>query len=354
MHTILKRMKPFSRYLCLLGCLFLVYCTADPIQKSELQALLNKCAPVSYAPVSFPLDDVLNISHIQSIGTHNSYHKASPLVSVLEWAYDMPSLEQQLEMGVRQFEFDVVQKKDSNRFETVHLELIDAKSNCDDLSECLEHIKCWSQSHPNHVPILIMIEAKDLKYEPSSKALTALMQLEEQITLSWGLNNIVLPLDIQKDASSLSQAVSKTGWPSLKNMRGKALFLYSDIPKVLRMYASKSTVLFLDGKGMDVPYGVIHSITDVEEDEILVRAFVKKNHLVRTRADSGGHEARRSDFSRFHKALQSGAHFISTDYVTPSKQFRYAIKMPGKWPVRCNVLVSPYICSSEALEKAQN
>ncbi len=46
-------------------------------------------------------------------------------------------------------------------FKVLHIQDIDFESNCWTFVECLQTVKAWSDAHPGHVPIMILIEAKD-------------------------------------------------------------------------------------------------------------------------------------------------------------------------------------------------
>jgi hypothetical protein len=52
-----------------------------------------------------------------------------------------------------------------------------------------------------------------------------------------------------------------------------------------------------------------------------IQEFVKKGYMVRTRSDANTIEARNNDYSRWLKALESGAQVITTDYYKPSNLF---------------------------------
>ena len=80
-----------------------------------------------------------------------------------------------------------------------------------------------------------------------------------------------------------------------------------------------------------------------------IAQLVTDGYIVRTRADSGGAEPDNNDTARFEAALAAGAHTISTDYG-PVEGMDYWIEIPNGTPSRCNPLVAPEWCSSEAIE----
>jgi hypothetical protein len=53
-------------------------------------------------------------------------------------------------------------------FKVMHLADIDFRSSCVTWVECLQTVQRWSKAHPRHVPILILINAKDGPLGPGS------------------------------------------------------------------------------------------------------------------------------------------------------------------------------------------
>ena len=94
----------------------------------------------------------------------------------------------------------------------------------------------------------------------------------------------------------------------------------------------------------------IFSLTDPIGDGEQIAQLVTDGYIVRTRADSGGEEPDNNDTVRFEAALAAGAHTISTDYPGPVEGMDYWITIPNGTPSRCNPLVAPEWCSSEAIE----
>lgn len=104
------------------------------------------------------IDPRLKLHHFMIAGTHNSYHKKS-----LFYSYQHKELESQLDAGVRQLELDIHLME--NYDVTYHLQLIDDKTNCYCLSECLRRILQWSEMNLEHHPIFLFLEIKQKFYE---------------------------------------------------------------------------------------------------------------------------------------------------------------------------------------------
>src|SRR4051794_13726710 len=102
-------------------------------------------APIAW---SYALDDTLRITDAQVAATHNSYHVAPDPYVVPDWDYTMPTLTEQLAMGVRGVELDVHQHSDT--FRVYHVADLDDGVTCDTLAACLDELAAWSARNPAH------------------------------------------------------------------------------------------------------------------------------------------------------------------------------------------------------------
>ncbi|MBE7181032.1 MAG: hypothetical protein INR71_07460, partial [Terriglobus roseus] len=147
----------------------------------------------------------VRINQIQVVGSHNSYHAGlTPGVRAIlaqrnpqalrSLDYSHPSLTTQLENGVRQLEIDVHADAKGGRyahlaaddviakaglppdppyntdgkmnlpgFKVMHVTGIDQRSRCELFTDCLREVRAWSQAHPKHDPVFLLIEAKEEK-----------------------------------------------------------------------------------------------------------------------------------------------------------------------------------------------
>ncbi len=300
------------------------------------------------------LDDELNFSHLQALGTHNSYH-LEPEIQVPAWQYSHLPLDQQLgEQGVRQFELDVYYEPQERVFEVYHVYAIDQETTCDTLPTCLTTMKSWSDRHRAHHPLLILIEIKG----PHSKDshLNLLRDLESQILSIWPWDRLVHPDLLRGESDNLRDAIETNGWPKLSRLRGRSLFVLHTGGRLRALYTRDQTttagrVLFPDAYGdIDLPIAAYHSINGPIGGFDRIQRTVQAGHLVRTRADSDGEQARALDYRQFEAALESGAHFISTDFPYPGDEMQYGVTIPGGQPSRCNPLTGPMGCQSRDIE----
>ena len=85
-------------------------------------------------------------------------------------------------------------------------------------------------------------------------------------------------------------------------------------------------------------------------DLVALQELVRLGYMVRTRADADTEQSRTGDTTRRDTALESGAHFVSTDYPVPDPRFTdYQVTIPGGYIARCNPVSATTQCSSEEL-----
>ena len=146
------------------------------------------------------IDANVAINQLQSFGTHNSYKEKIPDVEMAlinerlpkvgpTLDYEHRSLAEQLDKGARQIELDPSDDPDGGLYSTplarkilaergvalasydlsamakpgikvIHVADIDYRSHCLLFVDCLKQVKAWSDAHPDHTPILMMINPK--------------------------------------------------------------------------------------------------------------------------------------------------------------------------------------------------
>src|SRR5688572_29528655 len=113
--------------------------------------------------LSYPMDNVLKINHLQVKGTHNSYHLKPQEQTIIPWNYSHLPLDQQFTtQGVRAVELDVSYSAALGYLEVFHLGGgLDEQTTCRIFVDCLSTLERWSAGHPAHHPIFIQIEVKD-------------------------------------------------------------------------------------------------------------------------------------------------------------------------------------------------
>jgi hypothetical protein len=353
---------------------------------------------------AYPRDDQLRLNHIQVLGTHNSYHvQAKPaLFAALEafdenlartLEYTHRPLEEQLDqLGIRQFELDVfadpagglyadpagarvVNEPEPRRPEleqpglkVLHVQDIDYRTRCLTLVSCLETIRAWSDEHPGHAPILVLIEAKDdvipdpldlgfVRPVPFGPA--ELDEIDDDIRATIPPDKLITPDEVRGDHATLEEAIRTEGWPTLGETRGRILFALDNEGSERDDYIAGHPSLA--GRAMfasvrpGAPEAAFIKLNDSIDDQELIREVVAMGFIVRTRADGDTVEARTGDTARRDAALASGAQFVSTDYPEPDPRFGtgYMVEIPGGVPARCNPVSAPAPCSPLDVENPQ-
>jgi hypothetical protein len=357
------------------------------------------CVAQSFAAAS--ADDPLKMNQIQVIGTHNSYHaglapseaklmlEGNPKVyQALEYRHR--PLDQQLTAGVRQIELDIFADSEGGRyahpngsdavaaanlpkdppfdpeglmnkpgFKVMHVQDFDYRSVCQPLIACLKIVRAWSQSHPKHIPIFILLETKQEELPPqyhahSPEKFTSMTfdALDAEIRSVFASNEMITPDQVRGRHATLEDAVLHNGWPTLAATRGKVIFLMDQRP-VGPVYleghpALRNRIIFTNAEPGQPDCAFTEENDGTQET---IAALVRKGYLVRTRTDADTKQARTNDTSRREIALASGAQLLSTDYPAsePSQWTGYSVSLPGGAVARCNPVDAPSSCSNRVI-----
>jgi Phosphoinositide phospholipase C, Ca2+-dependent len=305
------------------------------------------------------LDDTLRLNQVQVLATHNSYHiqQDVPIASPPTQQYTHAPLDQQLDLGVRGFELDVVNAPDG-QFPVLHTPMIDATSNCTPLAQCLQVTRTWSRAHPGHVPIFILVEPRDdpidFVIDPQLRPFDAagLDQLDALVRSALG-RQLITPDSVRGKAKTLRAAVTGRGWPTLGKTRGKIMVILSTGGPVRDVYREGHPSL--EGRAMFVTSGeraATAAVIKVDTpDEARIQQLVRDGFIVRTRADTDLVEARANDVTRRDLALRSGAQIVSTDFEVPVPTIsEYVVTIPDGTPARCDPVNAPKNCRPSDVE----
>jgi Phosphoinositide phospholipase C, Ca2+-dependent len=330
----------------------------------------------------------VRLNQIQVIGSHNSYH-AGMAPSETAWLtklnpksaagleYRHPGLDAQLSMGVRQLEIDVYADVEGGRyahpanvkfvadaglpadppfdpqglflkpgFKVMHAQDIDYRSNCQPFTGCLAVILKWSNAHPGHLPIFVLIETKDGKsrdwqVEPEKFTPALFDDLDKEIRSMVPAAKMIVPDDVRGKVPRLEDVVLAGGWPTLESARGKVIFLMDqrrEGPHYLEGHRSlKDRVIFTNAEPGSADAAFIE-VNDPLKDPSLIPGLVKKGYLVRTRTDADTVQGRSGDTKMRDAAMASGAQVLSSDYYLNEKASwtGFSVSFPKGEIARCN------------------
>jgi Phosphoinositide phospholipase C, Ca2+-dependent len=368
----------------------------------------NRCVIVGVALISALLpssamgqtarNNSVRVNQIQVIGSHNSYHAGlAPSEAKLMQArnpnlyqgleYRHRPLDQQFDSGIRQIELDIFADSQGGRyahpagpsavaaaglpkdpefdpqgvmskpgFKVMHVQDFDYRSTCQPFTACLTIIREWSRSHPQHLPIYILLETKqtDLPTQyhatiPEKFTSATFDALDAEIRSVFPANEMITPDQVRGDRKTLEEAVLHGNWPTLATARGKVVFLMDQRPVgpvYLKGHPSlRGRVIFTNAK----PGQPDCAFTEENDgSRQVIAALVRKGYLVRTRTDADTKQARTNDTARREVALASGAQLLSTDYPSgePSQWTAYTVGFPDGAVARCNPVNAPPSCSN--------
>lgn len=326
--------------------------------------------------------DSLKINQIQTLGSHNSYHKRAnkfvlnflkglaPIApkefNPKELDYAHEPLDIQLDsFNLRSFEIDIYAdpkggqfyyRKKNNLlgkpksshiealkqpgFKVMHIPDIDYNSNFITFKESLNFFKKWSDAHPNHLPIYLLIECKTetiadkipnlhfTKSIPFSPEICDDMDKEIKAIFGDSLKNIITPDDVRGNYTTLNEAVLAGNFPTVAAARGKFIFvMMSAESQYLQNHPSlKDRAMFAFSEPGKPEAAFIKQ--DEPNDINYIQDLVKKGYIIRTRADLPNTQNRSGDYTQQNAAFNSGAQIISSDYYTPDPRYK---KHPKKF-----------------------
>lgn len=330
--------------------------------------------------------DALPMNALQAIGTHNSYKMAiAPNELAMIRAanpkeadgidYGHPPLKDQLDAGARQLEIDMAYDPETGLYaaplgfriagknavpydftplkepglKVLHEPSVDYRSVCPLFAGCLKDIRDWSRAHPDHVPLLVIMNLKEggLSIPGATKAplfdARAMDAIDAEIRAVFAETELITPDKVQGKHATLRDAVARGGWPSLKTARGKVMFALDCPPDQVARYREGRKVLegrvaFVNADESSPAAGYI-TLNEPKELAARIAAAVKAGLIVRTRADADTREARANDTSRQAAAFASGAQYVSTDYMSPDVRLGpYVARLPGGGKARLSPL----------------
>lgn len=401
-----------TRAAALLAASLLVVGACSSSSDDEAAGSAATTAPVATEDTEDTEDtEEVTIDELQVIGSHNSYHLApqeeiGAVISAFAPDYweqldysHLPLTEQLEEHGIRQLEIDVYADPDGGRyadrpamviidqptasgvpeldepgFKVMHIQDFDFATTCVTFVACLEEVEAWSSAHPDHVPVMIMVETKSDSIEEGAAGLGVdvgalgidwtepiemtpelFADLEAEVLEVFPREQIITPDDVRGDAATLDEAVRTTGWPTLASSRGKVLFSLVDTGADRDLYLEGAPALegrlFFTSAEPGVADAAFVRIDDPVADADALAEALAAGYLVRTRSDVPTVDARTGDTSRRDAALASGAQYVSTDFYVERPEFGtgFSVGLPGDAVARCSPVTATDACTDDEL-----
>lgn len=311
----------------------------------------------------------LRIDQLRLLGTHNSYHvapepfaagliaSAAPAEAKAVDCTQAPIAEQLGRLGLRHLELDCFRDPDGGLFarplalalaaaagkpavvewrealaepgiKVLHSPGFDFRTTVPTLRGALREVKAWSDAHPRHVPVFLLLELKSDAFAPPAPlpwTEEGFKELEATVLDVFPRERLLVPDDLRGGETTLRDAVKGRGWPAVDAHRGKVVCLLDNEGEVRDAYLEPSPVLagrlLFASVPPDHPAAAFMKRNDPVAGHDEIRALVDDGFLVRTRVDAGLVEPARGDLSRFRRALESGAQLLSTDVPEPTGRF---------------------------------
>ncbi len=307
-------------------------------QKKHMNQLVSMYESDSFVPVDesnfydFELDDSIKLNDVQYLASHNSYKKkgsnighffvglGSNFDEAKAMNYHNKTLTDQLFSGIRSFEFDVRLRNDT--FMLTHVPLVDNSSVAPQLAYALEEIKLFSTYHPNHFPIIILMEIKDdwMMLDPALRTIgsSELNTLNELVKNTMG-HHLFSPIDVIIDQLSLKASIEMHGWPSIQSLLGKVMFVLhagSFVEPYVALDEDLSSLHMFPSVYADQTHRHYTSFI-IENNPLstMIPTWVQSHFIVRTRIDS---ELIIKPEERIQGVL-SGAQLLTSDYTAGRK-----------------------------------
>ena len=265
-----------------------------------------------------PNRDQLRYNQVQQKAAHNSEQRKENIFAQLKTC------------NVRTIEFDVHAKKAPAGDWLVYHTLADRATNCRLLSDCYQQVIDFHKSEPNHEVITIFWDIDGLGLKGHTKS-----DFYAQIERTFPAGSVVKPADFLAAcpaAATLQESVTKPGcgWPMLKDLRGKFMFVISDGKADLRKagYDPRNDLVFLVSN-----YTVPEKINALPD--VVFFNMSGANPFAKTARETGFvSRVYWLDQPKYEKAMELGANLLATDYLDP-RQFPWtSTTQPDGFPFK--------------------
>ncbi|MDR1410364.1 MAG: hypothetical protein LBJ12_08955 [Oscillospiraceae bacterium] len=289
--------------------------------------------------VAKAIQDGVKFNQLRGIITHNSYKQQMPPVSSLifnslyrfgvgrkaEFEYTFQPLSDQLNSGVMGLELDVSYTKEKDglaRFLFCHAPLIDMNSSAIDAAAAFREIALWSQAHPKHLPIVLLLEPKDISIPPFKLYGMDdghLADFDRIVRENLG-EALLMPAEMLGGYSDFAAMRKADGWLPLEKTLGKVIALlhpghvtdaYFALDGTLRTQAMFPALGRNEWENPQASFVLVNDPKEAYDNR--AKLIEEQNLIVRSRLDSY------PDYTpeEYKLCMESGAQWMSSDYPIP-------------------------------------
>jgi hypothetical protein len=282
----------------------------------------------------------LRYNEVRQKSSHNSFQKQ-------EGIYD-----QVVYWRIRSLEIDLHRGKEGreelSRDWYVYHWTLDPETTVDRFSGFLELCRGIQRAIPKHEVITVFIDIKD-DFHKTPSASQSGTALDKLVIDNLGEGHVYRPRDLlarKPGAGSLQEAVNDRKWPTLKELRGKFLFVLTGPTDKLAKYASSATangrVCFLSN--------TVSNVSDVPGAGHIVFYNIsgEKVHLAKKVCDAGlvARAYYIDNEGRWQSAIDNSCHHIATDKVNARVDSWSRIRRNTGFPFQCLLGYTPSITES--------
>lgn len=180
--------------------------------------------------------DSLLYNQVSMKAAHNSYQRDEPLIEQICWNSGEP-----FNNGCRAVELDIAEAPSRNAWSVGHQDSYDRYYR--QLSGFLSDLLVWSNENPNHDVITLYL---DIKHAESGFPDRLDYYIKSRLA-PCGDDKFFSPgyFLSENPGKTLWQAVTESGWPSLKELRGKFLICLSGDSQSTAFYSSTNPAIRL-------------------------------------------------------------------------------------------------------------
>ena len=159
-------------------------------------------------------------------------------------------------------------------------------------------MKAWSDNHPQHFPIMVLVEAKDKTLPrmitpegiildfttPIEFDAFNISEIDKEINAVFPPEQLITPDDLRGDYGTLKEAVMTGGWPTVAELQGKIIFVMDNRNDLyLERYPGlKGATLFASAKEPGTDEGIFINTNEPNREipDFFLRGNVHHIHII--------------------------------------------------------------------------